>query len=477
LFIDREPELRFTITPKLLLIFLGTTGVVLLAALGLARWSFNQGFLDYVNALEQDRLTRVAADLVRLHDPADATPFAQLDLRTFMRVVHSHSPRAPGDGHRPPPPGIRPHERLLPPAGPGRPPVGLYDPGGHLIVGQAVEDGVTKKNNEVVRVPIQVTGEIVAELRSLPHRRLTTPRETQFAVAQRTATWGIAAVSLTLALVISLILAKALQRPLRRAMGRVDQIVAGDFTAHRPELRSDEFGELSANIERLATTLDEHRKARQRWLADISHELRTPVTVLMAELHALKDGVRALDAVQLESFDQEVTRLQHLIDDLYQLSLSEIGGLRYNFSTVDLSAMLEASLPDYADGGLRFERRIEPGLSLRGDATRLDQLFTNLWQNAIAYTDAPGICRCTAKRVGSRIKVMFDDSPPGVAPELLPRLFDPLFRTELSRSRKHAGAGLGLAICRNIVTAHEGTIHAAASELGGVAIHLDFPAP
>lgn len=340
------PNVRFTITLKLLPIFLGTTAVVLLAALGLARWSFNQGFLDYVNALEHDRLSRIALDLVQFHEPTGVTPFPDLDPHTFMRIVQSHSPRGPGDGQRPPP-GKRRHDRpFVPgspgtPGGPGRPPVGLYNLEGHLIVGQAIEDEPTDDRSELVRVPVKAAGEVVAQLRTLPHRRLTTPRETGFAVAQRTAIWGIAAVSLLLALVISLILARALQGPVRRAMGRVDQIVAGDFSAEQPELRSDEFGELSANLERLAATLDDHRKARQRWLADISHELRTPVTILMAELHALKDGVRALDTAQLESFDQEVTRLQHLIDDLYQLSLSEIGGLRYTFAAVELSALLE----------------------------------------------------------------------------------------------------------------------------------------
>lgn len=466
--------MRFTITLKLVLIFLATTGVVLLAALGLARWSFNQGFLDYVNALEHDRLSRIAAELAPFHDPSTGS-FARLDPRTFLRIVQAHSPRGAPEGPPPPPgrpPGPR-FDRPFPPQEAGRPPVALFDPLGNLVVGRPPAPG-----DDAVRVPVMVAGTMVGELRALPHRRLTTPRETAFAREQRTATWIIATVGMALAAIISLILARALQAPLRRAMRRVNSLAAGDFASQAPELRSDEFGELSVNLERLATTLEDNRKSRQRWLADISHELRTPVTVLTAELHALRDGIRPLDATQIQSFAQEVERLQRLIDDLYQLSLSEIGGLRYAFAPVDLSGLLDAAVPDPATvtPGLTVDSRIEPGLRMRGDASRLDQLFSNLWQNASAYTDVPGTLRCLASRAGERIHICFEDSPPGVLPEHLDRLFDPLFRTEQSRSRRLAGAGLGLAICRNIVTAHEGTIRAAPSALGGLAIHLDFPA-
>ncbi len=465
--------MRFTITLKLLFVFLATTGAVLIAALMLARWSFNQSFLDYVNALEHDRLSHIAADVAQQYD-ADRGTFVDLDPRSFIHIVQIHSPRGLRDDRRPPSPSQGHHPgfgRPKPGDEPGRSSVALFDVAGKLIVGRS-----PTQDNDLVRVPVISSGVTVGELRALPHRRFTTLRETEFAQQQRTATWVIAIVCTLLALGISMIVARTLQASLRRAMQRVNHIAAGDFTAKSPELRSDEFGELSANLERLATTLEENRKSRQRWLADISHELRTPVTVLVAELHALKDGIRTLDAAQIESFDQEVKRLQHLIDDLYQLSLSEIGGLRYAFAPVDLSELLHASEPERISTTLVIQTHIEPGLAVRGDATRLDQLFTNLWRNALAYTDSPGVVRLTAARSGANIRVVIEDSLPGVAAEHLEKLFDPLFRTELSRSRKLAGAGLGLAICRNIITAHEGTVRSVPSSLGGLAIQMEFPA-
>ena len=468
--------MRFTITIKLLLAFLLTTGVVLLAALLLARWSFDQGFLDYVNALEHDRLTHIAKDLEEYYVVHDAS-WSGFDEHTFTRILDRHRPVGPRRVGRHPPPRHGPpgFGRPVPPPDEGfrnGPDTVLIDRSGAVLAGK-----LPNSQEDTVSVSVTAGGVPIAELRARVQRRLTSPLETEFVREQRQATWAIAAIAIALSLIISILLARTMLAPIKRVMGSVNQLADGNFAMTAPESRNDELGDLALNVQRLATTLENGRKSRQRWIADISHELRTPVTVLTAELHALKDGVMPLSMEKIASFDQEVARLQHLIDDLYQLSLSELGGLRYEFSRVDVSALLRRLMPrdEVSVGDLVITSNIQPDLVIRGDEARLEQLFVNLWRNAQAYTDSPGAIHCSAERRDDRLHVIFEDSKPGVPDQDLARLFDPLFRSEQSRNRRRGGAGLGLSICRNIVTAHQGTIVASASPLGGLRIEIELP--
>ena len=148
------------------------------------------------------------------------------------------------------------------------------------------------------------------------------------------------------------------------------------------------------DLDRLAHKLEENRASRQRWLADISHELRTPVTVLTGEIETMKDGIRPLDMEQVHSLDQEVTRLRRLIDDLYELSVSDIGGLRYTFAPVDIrqsvTAAIEAVQMRANEQDIEIKVMGEIDKMISADSQRLDQLFINLLENALAYTDSPG---------------------------------------------------------------------------------------
>jgi two-component system sensor histidine kinase BaeS len=219
-------------------------------------------------------------------------------------------------------------------------------------------------------------------------------------------------------------------------------------------------------------------------LADVSHELRTPLTVLAGEIEALKDGLREFDQTQLDSLDQEVQRLRYLVDDLYELSVSDVGGLRYQFVTVDLADCLQNALDGMrnraAASGIDLSlEKPEPGAVagaiISADVQRIDQLLHNLLENSLAYTDALGRVTVTLLRTAATAHITIDDTPPGVSESDCEQLFDPLFRQEASRSRRSGGAGLGLAICRNIVDAHGGSIRASPSELGGVSIHIEIP--
>ncbi len=481
--------MALTISKKLILAFLGLTIVVLISTLGLARWSFEQGFLDYVNALEEKRLHLLANDLSQAYIAAGHS-WSTLTEQRFEAILWEHSAANPKERIRagiPPPPGsmlpppeLRPTEPSTadsrgdrpPPLGP---PTALYSTSGRVIAGTL--PGIA--DLKPIRVSVTVDGEAVGELRSAPRRHFDSPQETAFSSQQWITSGLIGVTSLILAVIVSWLLTRILLAPIRRAISGISRLSNGDYSTRLNERRTDELGQLMGDLDRLAHKLAENRASRQRWLADISHELRTPVTVLTGEIETIKDGIRPLDMEQVLSLDQEVTRLRRLIDDLYELSVSDIGGLRYSFAPVNIKQCITATVE-----AVRMRAR-EKDIELKvigeihgmisADSQRLDQLFVNLLENAMAYTDSPGRIEITLSDTEDSVVIKIEDTPPGVEADECDKLFEPLYRHETSRSRRTAGAGLGLAICRNIMDAHQGTIAAAPSALGGLCIRLVFP--
>ena len=481
--------MTFSIAQKLVAAFVGLTLLVLIATLGLARWSFEQGFLDYVNALEQTRLERVQLDLVEVYLSAGSN-WESLSEQRFSDVVNRSAPR---DSFGGPPPGGMPKPRgaineghpppTRRPGPPGRdtrgsPPTALYDMDNNLVAGASIGVGAVQP----ISVPIVVAGTIVGELRSEPRRHLSSTLETEFSKQQLTTSWILGISSLILAFAVSLLLARGLLAPVRRMITSVAKLSSGDYSHRMGERRADELGQLTRDLDRLGSTLEASQSSRKRLLADVSHELRTPLTVLSGELEALKDGLREFDETQLDSLDQEVRRLRYLVDDLYELAVSDVGGLRYQFVTVDLTDCLQNAIGGMrkraAVQGIELGLSISPdefGLTIAADVQRIDQLLQNLLENSLAYTDTPGRVTVALSRTTSAAIITIDDTLPGVEEVDCEQLFDPLFRREASRSRRTGGAGLGLAICRNIVTAHGGSICASPSALGGLRIQVEIP--
>ena len=443
----------------------GLTVAVLVATLALAWWSFRFGFLNYINAQEADRLGIIASDLASWYEREGS--WQALSERRFRRLV---SPHRPPHARRPPPHQAPPARGRPPPPG-GAPTTWMEDTAGNLIAGRAT-------SAQSLSVPVEAGGMVVATLHAPLRQALAEPLQTQFASQQLRTMAVIATLALALALIIAFFLARALLAPIRRTISGVDQLAAGSYDTRFEERRQDELGDLAANLERLARHLEASQSARRRWLADLSHELRTPVSVLRAELDAIQDGVRAYDAAQLASFGQEVQRLGSLIDDLNDLTLSDIGGLRYEFSAVDVAQLISAQIDDCRRRHPELELSLEAPhpCMVRGDERRLTQLFVNLLENACAYTDAPGRVSISVRTEDPHVLIDVDDSPPGLPEAALSQLFEPLYRHEAARDRRSGGAGLGLAICANIVRAHGGEIAARPAPLGGVRIALRLEA-
>lgn len=232
-------------------------------------------------------------------------------------------------------------------------------------------------------------------------------------------------------------------------------------------------------------TLDVERRRNEsvlrQWMADTSHELRAPLTALRAQIEALQDGLLSADAKTLGLLHGGVLAMARLVEDLFSLARSDVGRLDCRRDPVDPLAVLSETVDSFrarfVAGGLALEWQpdIAPPATITADAARLWQVFANLLENTLHYTDAGGSLRITATSDGGRLNLIFDDSAPGVSEATLPRLFTRFYRDDQARRRAPGGSGIGLALCRSLIEAMGGAITAAASPLGGLRVVLRLP--
>ena len=378
-------------------------------------------------------------------------------------------PREPTDGTQPPSPA-QPRELPLT----VDPRLMLFDVERKLVA------GAPELADKAALQPIERQGATVGYLGAVPRLERIASLERMVSAQQH---WRFAAIGLGMlgaALLLGAGLAHWLTRRVRALASGTEALMRGDYDVRLPVAGRDELDRLAGDFNSLAATLAATRRARSQSIADIAHELRTPLAVLRGEIEALQDGVRSLDAASLASLAQEVAHLGRLVEDLHTLSLADLGALSYRKEPLDVAelageavAMQRRALDEK---GLAVELALEPGAIALADETRLAQVFGNLLQNTLRYTDAPGRLAVAVRRAGDRVVLDWQDSSPGVPPEDLPRLTDRLFRVEASRSRAGGGSGLGLAIVKAIVEAHGGTLAARASSLGGLWLELALPA-
>jgi signal transduction histidine kinase len=220
---------------------------------------------------------------------------------------------------------------------------------------------------------------------------------------------------------------------------------------------------------RLATVDTE----RRTFLAEMAHELRTPLTVLQGQLEAVADGVYPADAEHIAPLLDQTVALERLVDDLRTVALADAGALALARKPTDLGALIEEQLEAFRASApeLTLTTEIEPGLPLvEVDAGRIAQVVRNLLSNAIRHTPAGGRVVVSARVVGSTVSVEVRDSGTGIAPELLPRVFD-----RFAKGSGPSGSGLGLAIAHDLVVAHGGTITAESALGQGTAVRFALP--
>ena len=459
--------MKLGITAKLFLAVLATSILVTLAMGVAARVSFTRGFLGYLNEQGVERVESLLPTLSAAYKQHGNWDFLRGNPRAWFELMRSARNAQSDDSL---PPGMLPEPDLT---GVNLR-VTLLDADRRVVIGQP------NVGPDAAMRAVAVDGRTVGWLAVLHLQRATAKAGVRFQERQLRATWVIGAASVLLAAVVAMWLAHLLLAPVKRIAGATHRLAAGDYATRIPVSSRDEIGALAEDFNRLAQTLERNEQLRRAFVADISHELRTPLSVLRGELEAIEDGVRSLSAESLRSLQAEVETLAKLVSDLYDLSLSDVGALTYRKVEVDVVEVLQLALN--ASRERLGERRIDlqaqlPGqpLIVLADEARLRQLFNNLLENALRYTDPGGVVKVACRQTDRHVEIDFQDSEPAVPEESLPRLFDRFYRVEGSRNRASGGAGLGLAICKNIIEAHEGTIVARGSPLGGLWIAVTLP--
>ena len=516
--------IRLTIQRKVFLAtFLLATTLVLLLALAM-RWNLGQGFERYTTAAEFARLdwlisnveteyathgnwdfVRADPDRVwrRLSRPGSSGEANQLAVARRPEAERGFPPPPGAMDQRPPPPPWEdrppragddtgptgqgneptpqrqqsPAERPPPPNDPLRvgPRLALLDVDGSRIAGNAGDKGIGAER------PILYRGKPVGKLTLQASPSSVQQLDAAFLASQTQNMLFAGLAALGLSLLAAWLLARHLLAPIRDLTAGARRIAEGWLDARIPANRDDELGELAENFNTMAERLGKIEESRRAWISDTSHELRTPLAVLRAEIEAMQDGVRTPNAATLARLHKQVQQLATLVDDL-RLTLDRepgIGDMEHlPFSPLAvLDETLTAFRDRYAQAGIALEAKVtaDSGARMRGDAGRLTQVFTNLLENTLRYTDHGGRLRITAQAEAGRLTLQFDDSAPAPPRSALPHLFERFFRAEASRSRSHGGSGLGLAICKALVEAHGGCITAGLSELGGLAIRIELP--
>ncbi len=328
-------------------------------------------------------------------------------------------------------------------------------------------------------LPIQVNHQLVAYLRIPDRKTIHDHFDRQFNQAIHKWLLMMFGAALVFTLMLSWPISGYFTRPIKRLNDHVKKMSNGEYGELIDINRSDELGRLGHNINHLSQTLQANRENQKTFFTDISHELRTPVSVLRAQIEALQDGIQKPDQEQLNQLHQQVMNLSLLINDIQDLAGTELGSMQYQKQRINLSELLISVLDSFSSqiraADLSLKQDIEDHSWVVGDALRLQQLFNNILNNSLRYTDAGGLISVSLKTHKQQATVIIEDSAPGVDQRYHNHLFDRLFRPDADRNKHQGGFGIGLAIAKNIVTAHQGTIEARNSSFGGLTIIINLP--
>jgi two-component system sensor histidine kinase BaeS len=455
----------------------------------ITRYSLDQGFKNFLERQESAVLKNVAPVLIATYQRRGSWDFLRDQPESWQWIWRSSrggqgerdASRGPGAGRfSEPPPALQDHdeEPLLrwmrpPDRALLRDRLFLLGPDRHPIAGPVANDP-----EQWMLEPLELDGAVIGWIGFTPLGKALPPDAERFLNRQLRLTAFALLATLLVAAFLAYLLARKVSRPVRELGGTIRRLSDGDYEARAPAAVHDEIGRLAAHVNRLAETLEKNRTARRRWMADIAHELRTPLAVLKGEVEALADGVRQADDRMAASLAEEIEHLALLVDDLQALALADAGALELRRESIDLTSLVrqtaEAFEQRFASRGISFEVSAAPGTRVAGDPHRLRQLLHNLLENSFRYAEQDGTVTLMLSATG-QAELVLDDTGPGVSDGQLERLFERFFRVEESRSRATGGTGLGLSICRNIAEAHGGDIGASHSPSGGLRITVHLP--
>lgn len=288
----------------------------------------------------------------------------------------------------------------------------------------------------------------------------------------------IYALAIGSSLLIALLLATYFKNPIQRLLVATQELSKGNYQHQVHIKRNDELGDLSNHVNQLAEILHQHEQSRRQWVADTSHELKTPLSVLQAQIEAMQDGIRKPSAEHFDAMQRQVQSLKKLTQDLADLAQADVQQLSCYPSEVSVWQVVQQEVmhfqPKFEHAQLTVETEGVDALAWV-DIDRFKQIIVNLLQNSIRYTTAGGKIHVHSHIEGKDWVLYIDDSPLGVDDEQLARLGERFYRVDDSRTRATGGTGLGLALSCKIATTLGGSLTFAHSPLGGLRCRVALP--
>ena len=443
-----------SITLKMVLAFLGIGLISIALIVLLIRWNTNTEFSRFVTNRRGEELIETLQSYYRANGSWQG-----------IREVMSGTAQAPENG-------------------PIRDPFfTLANENGHVISpGPGFRFGEQVPPADLARgLSIEVDGEIVGTLvlGRIPFQR--NPREEEF-IQRTNLMLAYSAVGASIvALLIGIFLSRTLTRPIRE-LTEATQAVAGGNLGSQVSVRSkDEMGELAASFNKMSADLERSTNARKQMTADIAHELRTPLSLIIGHAEAVHDGVLPPSKENFEIIREEALRLEHLVDDLRTLSLADAGELSINLQVMSPQKLLNDLQATYQH--IAGQNNVKISLDtaseipmLNIDPGRMTQVLTNILDNALRHTPAGGQINLAAKSVQDGVELSIQDSGPGIQSGDVNYIFERFYRADKSRTRDDGGSGLGLAIAKSIVQAHGGQIWAESASGQGLTVNIKLPA-
>lgn len=484
--------------------FLITSCVIVFLLVGIMEMFVYKHFAEYVNKQELESLNELVTDLSEAYQQTSGWDTFREDPGLFGAILDSRfpvgpmnmaprPPRRPWDtesdepnqrrsANSPPPPGFMPPGHFPPPLAHSerealdiKPRLVLFDKDKQPVCGPY------RPGDRFLYRNIMVDQEIIGWVGLKIPEHISNPLGLSFLSAQKKAFYIFGLAVLFIAAGISYLLSKHLISPIQELMKGTRNMAAFRFDTEINVRSNDELGMLARDFNLMAQTIKKYEEIRKQWISDISHELRTPITILKGKIEALQDGIRKMTPDTLDSLHGDVTRLGKLVEDLHYLALSDSDALRMKKTPINPLSLLKEAIQafqirlDQQSIQVQTDQNPKPDVTIYGNRDQLSRLFENFLENTLRYTDSPGILKISYETSPKWFTLIYEDSSPGVPDDALTMIFNRLYRVDKSRSRALGGSGLGLSICKQITKNHGGTITSDHSALGGLKITLRLP--
>ncbi|HMV29273.1 MAG TPA: ATP-binding protein, partial [Anaerolineales bacterium] len=328
-------------------------------------------------------------------------------------------------------------------------------------------------------IPIEVQGNTVGIL-LMPVSPNHSPLDYEFLRRLNGSIFFSGIATIFLALFLGILLSRSISRPIRELTKATHNMADGNLGQQVIVRSRDEIGELAQSFNKMSADLARSFNLRKQMTADIAHELRTPLSLILGHAEGVHDGVLQPSRENFEIIREEAERLEHLVSDLRTLSLADAGELSVEFQPVNLNELMSDVHTHYLtlfnQKRITLDLETAPGiLTANLDPSRFAQVLNNILDNALRYTPEGGRVELKTQLTENRIQLSVKDSGEGVSSEEAQHLFDRFYRVSESRNRNDGGSGLGLAIAKSIVEMHKGRIWAESEKGKGLRVVIELP--